>query len=88
MVASCNCCLTNFSFPSYPPDFALPFELRVDASNTATGMVLAQKQNNREIVIAYASHTLNCSECNYSATERETLAVVEGIQYFQHYLYG
>ena len=37
------------------PDFSLPFELQVDASNTAIGMVLAQK-NNREVVIVYASH--------------------------------
>ena len=70
------------------PDFSLPFEIQVDASNTAIGMVLAQKQNNREIVIVYASRTLNRSECNYSATEREALAVVEGVRYFQHYLYG
>ena len=26
------------------------------------------------------------SECNYSATEREALAVVEGMRYFQHCL--
>ena len=70
------------------PDFSLLFGLQVDASNTAIGMVLAQKQNDREVVIAYASRTLNRSECNYSATEREALTVVEGIQYFQHYLYG
>ena len=52
------------------------------------GIILAQKQNNREVVIAYTSRTLSHSECNFSATEREALAVVEGIQYFHHYLYG
>ena len=46
------------------PDFSLPFELQVDASDTAIGIVLAQKQNNREVVIAYASRTLTCSECH------------------------
>ena len=79
--------LISAPIPVYP-NFSLPFELQVDASNTAIGTVLAQKQNNREVVIACASRTVNRSECSYSATEREALAVVEGIRYFQHYLYG
>ena len=70
------------------PDFSLEFILHVDASNFALGMVLSQIQNGRKIVIAYASRTLNRSEQNLSATEREALACVDGIKYFQHYLYG
>ena len=70
------------------PDFSLEFILYVDASNFAIGMVLSQIQNGHEIVIAYASRTLNRSEQNLSATEREALACVDGIKYFQHYLYG
>ena len=51
-------------------------------------MVLSQIQNGCEIVIAYASRTLNRSEQNLSATERDALSCVDGIKYFQHYLYG
>ena len=51
-------------------------------------MVLSQIQIGREIVIAHASRTLNRSEQNLSATEREALACVDRIKYFQHYLYG
>ena len=51
-------------------------------------MVLGQKQNGREVVIAYAGRNLNPAERNYSVTEREALAVVEGVKQFQHYVYG
>ena len=70
------------------PDFTLPFQLFVDASLEAIDMTLGQIQNNREVVIAYAGRNLNSTERNYSATEREGLAVVEGIKKFQSYLYG
>ena len=70
------------------PDFNLHFELYVDASNDGIGMVLGQIQNGREVVICYAGRGLNQAERNYSVTEREALSVVEGIKYFQSYLYG
>ena len=34
------------------PDFTLPFEIYVDASDEALGMVLGQVQNGREVVIS------------------------------------
>ena len=70
------------------PDFHLRFHLYVDASNEGIGMILGQIQNNKEVVIAYAGRKLNPAERNYSATEREALAVVAGIKYFQPYLHG
>ena len=70
------------------PDFNLPFLLATDASNDAIGMVLGQKQNGREVVISYAGRKLNPAERNYSVTEREALAVVDGVRHFQTYLYG
>ena len=51
-------------------------------------MVLGQKQNGREVVIAYAGRKLNPAERNYSVMEREILAVAEGVKQFQHYVYG
>ena len=70
------------------PDFHLQFHLYVDASNEGIGMILGQIQNNREVAIAYGGRKLNPAERNYSATEREALAVVAAIKHFQPYLYG
>ena len=79
--------LTQAPILAYP-DFQLPFQLYVDASDEALGMVLGQIQNGKEVVIAYAGRKLLAAEKNYSVTEREALAVVAGIKYFQPYVYG
>ena len=63
--------LTEALILSYP-DFTQPFLLSTDASDDALGMVLGQKQNGREVVIAYGGRKLNPAERNYSVTERET----------------
>ena len=70
------------------PDFSIPFDLYVDASLDGIGMTLGQIQDGREVAIAYAGRDLNSAERNYSATEREALAVVAGIKKFQSYLHG
>ena len=79
--------LTQAPILAYP-DFTLPFDLYVDASDDALGMVLGQIQNGREVVIAYSGRKLLPAEKNYSVTEREALAAVAGVKYFQPYLYG
>ena len=70
------------------PDFSQPFHLYTDASQHALGYVLGQIREGREHVIAYGGRELNVAEKNYSTTEREALAVVEGIKRYQPYLSG
>lgn len=60
------------------PDFQKPFILTSDASNFALGAVLSQIHENKEHPICYASRTLNEHEVNYSAIEKELLAIIYG----------
>ena len=69
------------------PDFDEQFLLYVDASSTGIALALAQVQNGKEVVIVFNGTGLNQAKRNYTATERETLALVEGIKKFQPYLH-
>ena len=79
-------CLTSAPILAYP-DFSLPFELNTDASSTGIGFALCQTQDGQRRAIAYGGRDLNTAERNYSTTEREALAIVEGIKKFRNYLY-
>ena len=70
------------------PDFTKDFLLQVDASKTSLGYVLSQIKDEEEAAIAFGGRSLNKHEVNYSVYEKEGLAVVSGIKYFHHYLYG
>ena len=75
------------------PDWNLPFELCTDASNYGTGAILYQRDvslpRNRQLrVIGYYSHTFTKPEVNYPTTQKEGLAVIKAIKYFQSYLEG
>jgi hypothetical protein len=48
--------------------------------------ILSQIQDDKEVVIAYSSKHLNAAERNFSAIEREALAMVYGIKRYYHYL--
>ena len=52
------------------PDFSIPFRFYMDASNIGLGAILAQEQEGKERIICCASRTLNKSEQNYIATEK------------------
>ncbi len=69
------------------PDFTLPFSYYTDASGSAIGAVLAQKQEHQEKVITYASHVLTKAERKWSTCDRELFAIVWAIRHFFHYLY-
>ena len=68
------------------PDFSKPFILDTDASDQAIGAVLAQRFDNKERVVAYASRTLMKTEHKYCVTRKELLALVFFVKYFR-YLY-
>lgn len=71
------------------PDFSLPFAVQCDASGYGIAATLTQVlEDGEEHPIAYSSRSLNSAERNYSATEREALAVVFGVERFRPYLEG
>ncbi len=66
-----------------------PFIVTTDLSNTHVGGVGSQTQNDGETKpLGYFSKKLNSTEGRYSATDKETLAVVLACRYFHHYLWG
>eukprot|EP01116_Phalansterium_solitarium_P002845 TRINITY_DN1315_c0_g1_i11.p1 TRINITY_DN1315_c0_g1~~TRINITY_DN1315_c0_g1_i11.p1 ORF type:complete len:1297 (+),score=256.42 TRINITY_DN1315_c0_g1_i11:351-3893(+) len=74
-----------------PPVLAPPtrhddFRVRTDASDTAIGALLEQtdRHGKTQRVIAYWSRTLQPAERNYSAYERELLAVVCALRAWHH----
>lgn len=70
----------------FNPD--LPTELHTDASTLGYGAVLFQRVNNQLHVVAYFSRSTTKYEANYHSYELETLAVVNAIKHFRHYLLG
>ena len=71
------------------PDFSKPFKLQTDPSNLGLGTILLQQNNtNQWHPIAFSSWSLSCAEKNYSATEKELLAIVWAFSKFHPYIHG
>lgn len=68
----------------FDPQF--PIELHTDASAEGYGAILIQKINNKQHVIEYFSRRTSRCESKYHSYELETLAVVNAIKHFRHYL--
>jgi len=64
------------------PDWALPFHISSDASDTAIGVVLGQEENNLPYAIYFISKNMTPAELNYTVTEKEFLAVIYAINKF------
>ena len=71
------------------PDWEKPFCCHTDASQTAVGGTLTQSdKSGNERVVAYFSKRLSPQEENYSANDRELLALVYLLKRFRCYLEG
>ena len=71
------------------PDTTEPFFITTDASLTATGGVLMQKNSNGDLhPCAYHSATFSPAEQNYNIYDRELLAVIQALKEWHHYLMG
>ncbi len=69
------------------PDWDRPFTLYCDASDYALGYILGQvDEQGRERVIAYAGRSLSEVEQKWHITEKECLAIIQGIKHFKVYL--
>ena len=66
----------------------MSFHIQTDASDTALGGVLGQKESQSYYVIYFISKNLTPTELNYTVTEKEFLAVVHAINKFWHYITG
>lgn len=70
------------------PDLKRGFILRSDASDSCIGAVLMQEHDGVLHPVSYASRQLLPREQNYSAIERECLALVWAVEKFHIFLYG
>ena len=53
------------------PDWALPFHISSDASDTAIGSVLGQEENSLPYAIYFISENMIPTELNYTITEKK-----------------
>lgn len=65
-----------------------PLSVQTDASDRAIGAVLQQFVNNAWQPLAFFSRALEPAQQKYSTFDRELLAVVKAIKYFQYMLEG
>ena len=70
-------------------DTTKPFFVMTDASLTASGGILMQKDSNGDLhPCAYHSATFSPAKRNYNIYDRELLAVIQALKEWRHYLTG
>ena len=69
-------------------DPSKPLILICDASPVGVGAILAQKEDDGEKPICYASRSLNRVERKYAQIDREARSLIFGIKKFHKYIYG
>ena len=80
-------CLVSAPILGFPTESGR-FVLDTDASLFALAGVLSQLQNDREVMITYASRSLRLSQRRYCTIRREMLAAVVMCTHFRPYLRG
>ena len=71
------------------PNLNKPYELYTDASDTAVGAVLVQRDDEGNArPIQFISHTLNDTQRRWPAIEREAYAIIHALKVLRPYLYG
>ena len=68
-----------------PPNYDLPFQMAVDASDTAIGACLSQIVDDVEHPICYLSKKLNKHQQNYSTVEKEAFGLLTAVRAFSVY---
>ena len=70
------------------PDWGYTFTLHTDASSTGAEAALTQRKQNKEFVIAFASHRFSKQDARRGPTERECMAILWATKHFRQYLAG
>lgn len=84
---TCKSSLANAAILSHPAE-AAPLILSTDASDIAIDVVLDQQINGEIKPIAFFSRKLSDTQKQYSAYDRELLAIYAAVKYFRHLLEG
>lgn len=69
-------------------DFDAKTRIICDASSFCCGAVLEQFVDNDWHPVEFLSKRLSSAECNYSATEREFVAIKLALERWRHFLIG
>jgi hypothetical protein len=69
-------------------DWALPFHIHIDASQTAVGAVLGQQEDKIPYAIYYVSKNLDPAKLNYTVTVKYVLSIIYAINKLWHYITG